>query len=54
MAEAAELGYPFFEKSGNTGENVDTTIKFLVKEVIKKKTLGIWNNAFERFVEDFS
>jgi small GTP-binding protein len=31
-----ELGYPYFETSAKTGENVDNTVKYLVKEVLKK------------------
>lgn len=32
-----ELGFKYFETSAKTGENVDLTVKYLVKEVIKKK-----------------
>ena len=32
-----ELGYKYFETSAKTGENVNQTIKYLVKEVLKKK-----------------
>ena len=31
-----ELGYPYFETSAKTGENVDETIKYLVRQVLKK------------------
>ena len=31
-----DLNYPYFETSAKTGENVDETIKFLVKNVLKK------------------
>ena len=34
-----ELGYPYFETSAKTGENVDETIKYLVKQVIKKNSI---------------
>ena len=37
-----ELGYPYFETSAKTGENVDETIKYLVKEVLKK--ISIFKN----------
>ena len=33
-----ELGYPYFETSAKTGENVDETIKYLVKQVLKKRS----------------
>ena len=33
---STELGYPYFETSAKTGENVDNTIKYLVLEVLKK------------------
>ena len=39
-AFSAELGYPYFETSAKTGENVDSTIKFLAKEVLKKHSLS--------------
>lgn len=39
-AEEAELGYSYSLKSEKTGENVDTTIKFIVKEVLKKHSLS--------------
>ena len=32
----AELGYPYFETSAKTGENINETIKYLIKEVLKK------------------
>ena len=32
-----EQGYPYFETSAKTGENIDNTIKYLVKKVIKFK-----------------
>ncbi len=32
-----EQGYPYFETSAKTGENIDNTIKFLVKKVINVK-----------------
>ena len=32
-----EQGYPYFETSAKTGENIDETIKFLVKRVIDVK-----------------
>ena len=32
-----EQGYPYFETSAKTGENIDKTIKFLVKKVINIK-----------------
>ncbi len=32
-----EKGYPYFETSAKTGENIDTTIKYLVKKVINIK-----------------
>ena len=35
----SELGYPYFETSAKTGENVNKTIKYLVKEVLKKNSL---------------
>ena len=35
----SELGYPYFETSAKTGENVNTTIHFLVREVLKKNNL---------------
>jgi small GTP-binding protein len=34
-----ELGYPYFETSAKTGENVDETIKYLVKQVLKKSSI---------------
>ena len=37
-----ELGYPYFETSAKTGENVDETIKYLVKQVLKK--ISIFKN----------
>jgi len=36
-----ELGFKYFETSAKTGENVDLTVKYLVKEVIKKKQFKI-------------
>ena len=33
---STELGYPYFETSAKTGENVDNTIKYLVMEVLEK------------------
>ena len=36
-----ELGFKYFETSAKTGENVDLTVKYLVKEVIKKKRFKI-------------
>ena len=38
--EEAKLGYRYSEKSEKTGENVDATIKFIVKEVLKKHSLS--------------
>jgi len=35
----SELGYPYFETSAKTGENVNKTIKYLVKEVLRKNDL---------------
>ena len=35
-AYCTELGYPYFETSAKTGENVDNTIKYLVVQVLKK------------------
>ena len=32
-----EQGYPYFETSAKTGENIDNTIKYLVKKVINIK-----------------
>ena len=32
-----EQGFPYFETSAKTGENIDKTIKFLVKQVINVK-----------------
>ena len=37
----SELGYPYFETSAKTGENINETIHFLVKEVLKKNSLNI-------------
>ena len=34
-AYSAQLGYKYFETSAKTGENVNSTIKYLVKEVLK-------------------
>ena len=34
----AELGYPYFETSAKTGENVNETIRYLVLEVLKKNS----------------
>ena len=34
-----EQNYPYFETSAKTGENVDETIKYLVKQVIKKNSI---------------
>ena len=34
-----ELGYPYFETSAKTGENVDETIKYLVRQVLKKNNI---------------
>ena len=31
------LGFKYFETSAKTGENVESTIKYIVKEVLKKK-----------------
>ena len=36
-----ELGFKYFETSAKTGENVDLSVKYLVKEVIKKKQFKI-------------
>ena len=36
----SELGYPYFETSAKTGENVNETIHFLVEEVLKKNSLN--------------
>ena len=36
----AELGYPYFETSAKTGENVNETIIYLVKEVLRKNSLN--------------
>ena len=41
-----EQGYPYFETSAKTGENIDETIKFLVKKVIDIKA-GIKDNDKE-------
>ena len=38
-AFCSELGYPYFETSAKTGENVNTTIQFLVRNVLKKNNL---------------
>ena len=35
-----ELGYPYFETSSKTGENVNETILYLVKQVLKKRYLN--------------
>ena len=35
-----ELGFKYFETSAKTGENVDLTIKYLVKEVLKKNRIN--------------
>ena len=35
----SEMGYPYFETSAKTGENVNKTIKYLVKEVLRKNDL---------------
>ena len=40
-----ELGYPYFETSAKTGENVDKAIKFLVKEVLKKNSINRFKNS---------
>ena len=42
----SELGYPYFETSAKTGENVDKTIKFLVKEVLKKNSINRLKNSY--------
>ena len=34
----SELGYPYFETSAKTGENINETIHFLVQEVLKKNS----------------
>ena len=34
-----ELGFKYFETSAKTGKNVELTVKYLVKEVIKKKAI---------------
>ena len=43
-----DQGYPYFETSAKTGQNIDTTIKYLVKKVINikegKKDDGDGNN----------
>ena len=39
-AFCSELGYPYFETSAKTGENVNSTIKYLVREVLKKNNLN--------------
>ena len=44
-AYSAELGYPYFETSAKTGENVATAIKFLAKEVLKKHSLTKSRNS---------
>ena len=36
----SELGYPYFETSAKTGENINETIHFLVMEVLKKNSLN--------------
>jgi len=38
-----ELGFKYFETSAKTGENVELTIKYLVKEVMKKKHFKMGN-----------
>ena len=44
-----ELGYPYFETSAKTGENVDETIKYLVKEVLKKISIFYFNGNILSF-----
>ena len=39
-----ELGFEYFETSAKTGQNVNDTIKYLVKEVIKKQKRIIIDN----------
>ena len=39
-AFSRELGYPYFETSAKSGENVNTTIQFLVREILKKNNLS--------------
>ena len=41
-----ELGFNYFETSAKTGENVNETIKYLVKEVLKKKIKKNKNGGF--------
>ena len=36
---SSELGYPYFETSAKTGENINSTIKYLVKQVLKKNNI---------------
>jgi len=36
----SELGYPYFETSAKTGENVNETIRYLVMEVLRKNSLN--------------
>ena len=38
-----ELGFKYFETSAKTGENVELTVKYLVKEVMKKKHFKMGN-----------
>ena len=41
---AKKYNYPYFETSAKTGENIDQTIRFLVKEVINKNSGNNDNN----------
>ena len=55
--EEAELfakgyNYPYFETSAKTGENIDETIKFLVREVINKNSGNKDNKNNDNIVID--
>ena len=43
-----EKNYPYFETSAKTGENIDKTIKFLVKKVIDSNTDNNQNEGTEK------